>query len=160
MTLPVVPQLQEDTLWCWAAVSSMVSVFYAQHRNTGMAFTQCQVASRTLARPCCPSPPAPPQCHFQQNMQKALSMVGHFSNRAEPSNDFSLVIAEITAGRPLCAAFQYNMGTLHYLLITGCNPQQMAIALIDSASGVLTFGPYSNLLQNNAGSWAGWIFTQ
>jgi hypothetical protein len=160
MTLPVVPQLQEDALWCWAAVSSMVATYYAEQLGLGVAYSQCEVASRTIAQPCCPSPPPPPACRIQQNLQKALVLVGHLNNRVEASRDFGVVAIEITARRPLCVAFQYNQGALHYLLVTGFDPVAQEIALVDPATGVLSTGPYSNLLQNNAGCWAGWVFTQ
>ena len=160
MNLPVLPQSQEDPLWCWAAIGSMVSNFYAIERNMGTPMTQCQVASLTLARPCCPSPPPPPNCRIQQNLQKTLLMIGHGSNRPAQPPSFAVVATEIQNGRPLCFAFQYNQGALHYLLINGCDPQDGQITLIDPASGIASSGPFSNLVQNNAGNWAGWIFTQ
>jgi hypothetical protein len=159
MTLPIVPQLQEDPLWCWAAVASMVSVFYASQRAAGVALGQCDVASRTLARPCCPSPPPPAICHVQQNLQRALAFSGHLNNRVEASTNIAVVATEIQAGRPLCFAFQYNFGALHYLLIAGVNPGIQSVSVIDPATGVLSTGSYPNLLRNNAGMWAGWIFT-
>lgn len=159
MVLPIVPQLQEDPLWCWAAVGSMVTNFYAR---SGMerALAQCDVASRTLARPCCPSPPPPGNCHVQQNLQKALLLCGHLNNISQPSSSFGVVQGELDAGRPLCAAFQYSGGALHYLVITGYDIASAQIALIDPATGVLSHGPYTTFLSNNSGTWAGWIFTK
>jgi hypothetical protein len=138
----------------------MVSVFYATQRASGRALSQCDVASVTLARPCCPSPPVPPICRVQQNLQKALLMIDHASPRPVQPADFGVVVTEIQSGRPLCFAFQYNQGALHYLLISGCNPETGQVSVIDPASGVITTGPFPNLVHNNAGNWAGWIFTQ
>jgi hypothetical protein len=159
MILPVNPQSQEDSVWCWVAVASMVSQYFSQ-QGVGPALTQCQVASATLGRPCCPSPPPPPSCHFQMNLKTALLICGHLNNVAQPSNSFGIVVSELNAGRPLCAAFQYINGPLHYLLITGYDAASQQIALIDPATGVLTYGPYANFLSNNSGAWAGWVFTR
>ena len=159
MILPVTPQLQEDSVWCWAAVASMVSNYYAQ-RGAGNALSQCAVASLTLARSCCPSPPPPVICHYQQNLQKALLLSSHLNNVNQPSSAFGVVAGEVDGGRPLCAAYQYTNGALHYLLITGYDAPTLQIALIDPMTGVLSHGPYGGFLNNNSGSWAGWIFTR
>ncbi len=159
MVLPITPQCQEDVLWCWAAVSSMVANYYAQ-RGNGTAYTQCDVASRTLGLRCCPSPPPPLVCHYMQNLQKALIFVGHLNNINQPSSAFGVVQNEIAAGRPLCAAYQLLQGSLHYLLITGCDPATSQIMLIDPATGVPSHGPYDSFLSNNRGRWTGWIFTR
>jgi hypothetical protein len=160
MVLPVVPQLQEGPAWCWASVGSMVSTYYATQLNIGAPMSQCQVASKTLARPCCPSPPAPPNCNVQQNLQKALLLLGRYNNVSLAPNTPGAIGIEIGNGRPVCAAFQYFQGALHYLLVTGFDPNAGIVSLIDSATGLLSAGPFSNLLQNNTGMLAGWILTK
>jgi hypothetical protein len=159
MNLPVKPQPQDDPVWCWAAVASMVCNYYAQ-LGKGTAQSQCQVASATLKLPCCPSPPPPDPCRNPEDLRLALLVSGHLNQTYQPSSDFSVVTDELDAGRPLCAFYHYYLGADHYLLITGYDGPSKQVAVIDPATGVLSSGPYDDFLQNNSGYWDSWIFTQ
>lgn len=160
MVLPILPQLQEDPRWCWATVTSMVTNFYALQRGAGVARSPCDVASLTLAQPCCPSNPPPIQCQRQDNLQKALRLVGHFNPTVPPTNALSVVIGEISSGRPLCAGIQYFQGAFHYVVLTGFDAAAGLIELIDPADGLLHQNiPYQQFLKNNTSYWAGWILT-
>ncbi len=74
-------QPQEQTRWCWAAVSTSVSLFY----SPAATWTQCSVANATLQRAdCCGNGAADPgKCNRDWYLDRALNATDNL-DRVEP----------------------------------------------------------------------------
>jgi hypothetical protein len=160
--LDVTPIKQDDERWCWVTVASMVSVYYARSGG-GPAKRPCEIASLALVQDCCnyvpPSPP-PVECRKAGYVEDALAVIHHLADTVQPSNSFSVVVAEIAAQKPLCSSFQFFAGPLHYLLVVGVDLPSGEVSFVDPADGHLYQSPYPAFLQNAKGHWVGWTFTR
>lgn len=160
--LDVVPIKQEDERWCWVTVASMVSVYYARSGH-GIARRPCEIASLALVQKCCaylPPDPPPDECRKARDVETALAVISHLADATEPSNSFDVVVREITAQRPLCSAFQFSAGPLHYLLVVGFDSPTGEVSFVDPADGHLYQSPYQEFIQNSKGDWVGWTLTR
>lgn len=158
--LSVTFQQQQTAAWCWAAVASMVSGWYAQ--TTGSpAQSQCEVAAATLpdVSNCCSSSSINPDCIKLWVLDQALAAVGHFAGTGA-SGDLSTVIDQINSGQPLAALIEYN-GISHFVLVTGYSDTQQLIVVCDPAGNRSFSTPVTSFFSNynNGGIWGGWYFT-
>jgi hypothetical protein len=119
--LPFPMPFQEQTYWCWSAVSKGTIDFYTQGNNP---FTQCSIATSLLHQDCCNGAAA--QCNVTQELQDALSAVGRFSGNIEyyssvgPFDQAKQTIStEIGGGRPLGAQITWRDGTKHFVTVCG-----------------------------------------
>lgn len=109
---------QEQTNWCWAAVSTSVSYFY----KTSKTWVQCDVADRALPRTDCCSAPAnsdPNKCNCPWYLDRALGVTGTFKNLESRALSFSEVQAEIALSHPLGCRVGWFGGGGHFLVIAG-----------------------------------------
>lgn len=152
-------QRQETSVWCWAAVGSMVSEWYAQQSGSA-ALSQCGVAAVTLSLPSCCSPSSVnPNCLRLWGLDQALSKSGHFAGSGGSPN-LATVVSEINANRPIAAMIRYP-GIIHFVLVTGYSDGQQLLVVCDPAGSQAFSTPISAFFSkyNNAGSWGGWYFT-
>jgi hypothetical protein len=111
--LEVPLQQQEQTNWCWAAVTVTVFDFY---RN-GAGSPQCPVADLELGRQdCCP---LNPQCNEVATLDLPLRRNGNFRDLQDSPATFPDVITEITNRRPLGCRVEWFQGGSHFLLVNG-----------------------------------------
>jgi hypothetical protein len=108
-------QLQEQTNWCWAAVSNAVDHYY----DSTSSSTQCSIANGTLGRSDCCGVGASGACNIPYFLNQALSNVGHLDFFTSSSYSFSKVTSEIDTGRPLCIRVGWSGGGGHFLAIHG-----------------------------------------
>ena len=100
-TLNFVIQQQIETNWCWAAVSTSVSLFY----DPQSMWKQCGVAEKALSRnDCCSDPAAasdPGRCNSPWYLDKALIITGNLNRMESRRLAFNEVQAEIAAKKPI-----------------------------------------------------------
>jgi hypothetical protein len=153
-------QQQQTTAWCWAAVASMVSGWYAQNTD-GQAMSQCDVASATLpdVSSCCSAGSINPDCIKLWVLDQALAAVGHFAGTGDVS-DLDTVIGQINANRPLGALIEYS-GITHFVLVTGYSDTRQLVVVCDPAGSQPFSTPVTAFFSNynNGGTWGGWYFT-
>jgi papain like cysteine protease AvrRpt2 len=103
---------QEETNWCWAAVTSAVDRYY--HRDSFL--TQCEVVARTAngADACLD----PDEHNTAGILDQALKTIGveHFVDQSVP---FHTLQTEIDAGRPVCVAIDWVGGGSHFVVLCG-----------------------------------------
>lgn len=157
-------QQQQNGVWCWAAVASMVSGWYAA-RSGNQGLSQCQVASATLGpvlglTSCCSSSSVDPACVRLWDPDKALAAVGHFAGIGGQGN-LATVINQIEAFQPLGALMKFWNGIFHVVLVTGYSDSQQLIVVCDPAASQAFSVPVNVFFSNynNAGYWGGWYFT-
>jgi hypothetical protein len=105
-------QPQQQTEWCWAAITASVSAFF----KDSPARTQCDIATECLNVTCCVTPlPPPPPPYWDGNrtytLDAALTAVGHLGGNPVPGQlDFPAITAQIDAGRPVCCHITWDAG--------------------------------------------------
>jgi hypothetical protein len=143
---------QEQTKWCWAAVSSSVARFY---EGDSSDWTQCKIASTVTGADCCASPDSA-KCNVEADLGDALEAVHHFHspsiNQPIPMDS---VISEINNDRPVCVRIVWPAGNGHYVIIVGyCSPQTLQIE--DPSGSSIESLDYEQLAKNyqlNGGQW-------
>jgi hypothetical protein len=108
-------QHQQQTNWCWAAVSTSVALHY----NPSSGWTQCTVADGELGRTDCCGSGASTSCNVYGYLNTALSRVGHLDHMDGSVAPFQSVDREIDAGRPIGIRVAWSGGGAHFLAIIG-----------------------------------------
>jgi hypothetical protein len=147
----VQPQTQGN--WCWAAVSTSVSLFY----SSGGPWTQCSVADAELGRiDCCGSGASGP-CDIPWYLDRALTRVGCFAGLTASASPVATVQAEVAAVQVLCLRIGWYGGGGHFMAIAGWFTGAGGVVYIeveDPISGTIQL-PYTTLVSSyqNAGRW-------
>ena len=107
-------QMQTESNWCWAAVSTSVSHFYWWLST----WTQCRVANAELGHNDCCNNPVPSACNVPWYLDRALTRTNNFVSMTGQAS-FQQVKNEINAGRPVGARIGWNGGGGHFMMIYG-----------------------------------------
>jgi len=107
-------EIQQQSEWCWAAVSTSVATFFGS-----AAWTQCRVASGELAPLNCCGGDAADSCNQPWYLDRALTRVGHFDRITFSSATFAVVQGEINGGRPLGCRIAWAGGSAHFVAVGG-----------------------------------------
>jgi hypothetical protein len=108
-------QPQQQTNWCWAAVSTSVSLFY----DPASTWTQCSVANGELGRSDCCGSGAATACNVYGYLASALQRVGHLDHWDGNVASFQAVDDEVDAGRPIGIRVAWSGGGAHFLAVIG-----------------------------------------
>jgi hypothetical protein len=126
--------LQEQTLWCWAAVAAAVGNFY----GTG-SWRQCQVAVASIPNfpnhpsgtfDCCAN--AGP-CNIYGFLDVALTSTSSFASKQSTAAALSDVQREIGAGQPVGLRLQWQDGSGHFIALRGWSTDAGGTQWIDVA---------------------------
>jgi hypothetical protein len=107
---------QQQTQWCWAAVSNSVSHYY----DPGSTWTQCTIANAELGQTGCCTNGSSAACNKPWYLDKALTRVGCFQSIASGTLSFATIRSLIGAARPPCARQAWSGGGAHFMAITCC----------------------------------------
>ena len=149
--LEVPVRAQEQTLWCWAAVTSGISAAYS---HTPLA--PCRIAAEVLNHRCC-ADPVP--CNQEGALGEALAVVGIGSTPRETHEvGFTDVVHWVVGrGLPIGARIQdRSSGAGHFVLIIGCDPKAAKVVCADPF-GTVGFAapryrmPYETFLRDYGG---------
>lgn len=116
-TLTIDVPHQDQTLWCWCAVTVGVSSFF----DKKFALTQCQTAAQvlTIADACMRQTDADVNRLF--DLRLALSTFGHVERVLDEPLSFEEVEQEIQAQRPVGVQMLFqDSGRMHFTIIRGC----------------------------------------
>ena len=108
-------QLQEQTQWCWAASSASVTLYFDHAKK----WTQCQIANRALNQAVCCRQGSLRACNRPWFLERALQIVGNFSNMQQRRAQLNEVIQEIDSNRPLCLRIGWYAGGGHFVAVYG-----------------------------------------
>jgi hypothetical protein len=113
-SLPFQVETQEESNWCWAAISSAVDRYY----NPYSFLTQCEVAAEMpgLQQNACIDPE---QNNAPEALQTALDVIGMGNTPKTLGIDFKTLQSEIDAGRPVCARIEWTGGGAHFVVLCG-----------------------------------------
>ncbi len=105
---------QQQTQWCWAAVSNSVSHFY----DAGSTWTQCSIVNSELGQTSCCTNGSTAACNKSWYLDKALTRVGCLLSWASGTLSFATVQSLVNNGRPPCARQGWSGGGGHFMAIT------------------------------------------
>lgn len=150
-------QHQQQTNWCWAAVSTSVALFY----DAASTWTQCAVANGELGRSDCCGTGASGPCNVYGFLGSSLTRVGHLDHQSGASATLADVQAEVDAGRPLCVRTAWSGGGAHFLAIIGYRMLDDMLAVDDPWYGAsdVDYTTFSSSYQGS-GSWTHSYFTR
>ena len=146
-------QMQEQDNWCWAAVAVSVAQFYS---STTPWTQQCDVASRELAKMCCPAG-VNAACDVPWYLDNALTRVGHFSTWTNGPGTLGDIQGEIDNGRPLGARIEWSNHGGHFVVVSGYSLSSLAGDLITvedpiTAQSTIPLAAFQSAYQGN-GRW-------
>jgi hypothetical protein len=150
-------QHQQQTNWCWAAVSTSVALFY----DPASTWTQCAVANGELNRNDCCGTGASGPCNVYGFLDSSLTRVGHLDHMTSSSSTFAQAQTEIDGGRPLCARTAWSGGGAHFLAIIGYRLLDEMLAVDDPWYGKsdVSYATFNSSYQGS-GSWTHSYFTR
>jgi hypothetical protein len=141
-TLKFNMQQQSQDQWCWAAVSTSVSLFF----DSQSGWKQCKIVDEALdVTVCCNSTFASStNCNQQWYLNKALDIMGHLSKLEKGAQSFKLIAKEIEEGRPLGCLIKWDGGNGggHFVVISGVNTDENSLDIDDSWNGPTKDLPY------------------
>ncbi|MBY3116691.1 papain-like cysteine protease family protein [Rhizobium laguerreae] len=114
--------LQEQSNWCWAAVSHSISQFY----DSASAWTQCKIVNEGLDRQdCCGSAASNRvRCNVPWYLDRALSLTSNFvdlltAHAPAPAMSFAAIQTQINKGTAVCTRVGWTGGGGHFQAIVG-----------------------------------------
>lgn len=104
--LPFQTSIQEQTNWCWAAVSFAVARFY----QPATPWSQCQIASQELNLLCCGATGSR-ECNVYGYLNSSLAHVGHYNGGPSVGEPTLIDLQRaIDTGRPYCLRIAWQDG--------------------------------------------------
>lgn len=156
--MPFPMQKQQQSMWCWAAVSSSVDCYF-----TPAAWQkQCEVACGALRRSdCCTTPP---NCNTPALLQDGLTVVKHLRGTRRGRIRFDALVQEIDAGYPVCVRIGWYGGGGHFVVVSGywVSPSGKQYVYVDDPWYLRSQMTYDDLCWNylSKGAWTGTYFVQ
>ena len=150
-------QAQQQSNWCWAAVSTSVSHFY----DSTSSWTQCEVANTQLGRTDCCGAGASGACNVYGYLDQGLQEVGHFDHLQNGTVTFQVLRNEIVASRPLGIRVAWSGGGAHFIAAIGAEEGDLVL-VGDPGSGANSLVDYATLETSYSGSgtWTHSYFTK
>ncbi|MGH7439783.1 MAG: C39 family peptidase [Polyangiaceae bacterium] len=147
---------QQQTNWCWAAVSTSTASFY----DSTNAWSQCKLACDQLNMGTCCSNGGSGACDQPWYLDKALARVGHFQSMSGGAATFATVQATIDAGKPLGVRIAWASGGAHFVAVRGYVNDQQMLDVEDPFYGPSQI-PYATFVSTylGSGSWTHSYFT-
>lgn len=161
-------QRQQQSQWCWSAVTTSIRHFYVPSST----LTQCAlVNSRRGRSDCCSAGPGADgnKCNIPDDTADAISDQGHLQQMQNNNVSFANLRAQVAAGRPVFCRIQWSGGGRHAIVCAGtedgefvimCDPGSSSAA--DASLGTTSVVDYDTLktAYNGSGSWIGTGYTK
>ena len=145
-------QHQQQTQWCWAAVSTSVSLYY----DPSSTWTQCTVVNAELGQTTCCQNGGSAACNQPWFLDDALTRTGNLDAFSGGTTSFAGVRTQIDGGRPLGTRIGWSGGGGHFAVIEGYKPGpgDQRVAIDDPWYGAsdLTYNTFATSYQGT-GSW-------
>jgi hypothetical protein len=116
--LPIDPQSQSQTQWCWAAITAIISSYF-ESLGGGIARQQCEIVQNfdTVGHDCCANPGA---CNKPGKLDESIDFVRNFAPpRIDHVITASRINAELQANNPVAVRVLLQDGGEHAVLIYG-----------------------------------------
>jgi hypothetical protein len=137
-SMPFQVETQQESNWCWAAISSAVDRYYSPYSF----LTQCEVAAEMpgLQQDACIDPE---QNNDPEALQTALDVIGRGYTPKTLGIDFKTLQAEIDAGRPVCVRIEWTGGGAHFVVLCGYQEWTSGVNTLETVDVADPFYPDS-----------------
>jgi len=112
----IVVEPQQQTQWCWAAVSDSVSHYY----DPGSPWTQCTIVNAELNQTTCCTDGSSAGCNQPWYLDLALTRVGRLQSVIADTLPFATLQALTSANNPPCVRQGWTGGGGHFLAVACC----------------------------------------
>ncbi len=149
-------QTQTQSNWCWSASAVSTSRYY----NASNTWTQCTLVNAELGQTTCCVNGSSAACDRAWFLDRALQRTGNLDHWSGSASSFSDLSGAITGGHPLGARVGWSGGGGHFVVIHGCDANQM-ITVSDPIYGTsyLSLSTFTNNYQGS-GTWTDSYFTR
>ena len=151
-------QHQKENEWCWAAVSTSVSLFF----NAGSGWTQCSVANKTLGQTTCCTTPSGPNCNKPWFLNLGLTTTSNYASSASSAQPMSAIQTEVNSGKPIGCRIQWRPKGGHFVILSGYDNAAQTVDVRDPWYGPtngLSLKTFTNNYQG-AGYWNWTYYTK
>ncbi|MBT5495669.1 MAG: hypothetical protein HOK54_08005 [Alphaproteobacteria bacterium] len=129
-------QRQDQTHWCWAAMTAAVSLYY----DPSSIWTQCRLANVVEGRKDCCEHGGSPKCNIEHDAKTGLEKTGNFHSETTEAAMPQQIADEMRQLRPIVAGvFKSGQPIGHAVVIQGFYPAtseaQMLVKVCDSSYG-------------------------
>jgi hypothetical protein len=125
-TLAFTIEHQQQTEWCWAAVSKSVASFF----DSPPTWTQCSIANAELGQVDCCANGSSPSCNCSWYLDRALSRVKHLRSMSTGSSGKPTIENEVDQNLPIGARIGWSGGGGHFVAIYGYDDSDATKLLI------------------------------
>jgi Bacterial tandem repeat domain 1/Papain-like cysteine protease AvrRpt2 len=161
-------QRQQQSQWCWAAVSSSIRRYY----QPASTLSQVDLVNQRRGRNDChlPGPGADgDRCNKPDNTSAVIDSLGHLEQMQNNSVSYANLRSQLAIGRPVFIRIEWDGGGRHATVAAGvedgefvimCDPGSSSAA--DATQGTTTVVAYDTLLAdyNGSGNWIGTGYTK
>ncbi len=158
-SLPFSMQTQQQTQWCWAAVSASVARYYTPSDPV----TQCALVNAELGQTTCCAAGGTPACNQPWYLNTALAFVGHLTTWFAGVLALPGCEAEVCqSARPVGVRIGWSGGGGHFVIIGGVDsPSPGLLTVYDPWFGT-SFISYADLQTSyqGTGQWTHTYITQ
>jgi len=152
-------QPQQQTEWCWAAVTSSVDQFF----SAASTWSQCTLANDQLQQTSCCTNGSIAQCNCPWYLERSLGRVNRLRAYIQAAAPFTGVQQEINQGDPVCARIGWAGGGGHFVVIFGYDDSTPTnyVVVADPIWGVsqIPYSVFSSSYRGN-GTWTHSYYTQ
>ena len=158
-TLAFQIQAQQQSEWCWAAVTSSIDHYF----DNGSTWTQCGLANDQLGQGTCCNDGSSTSCNCPWYLERSLGRVNRLRAFLQAVAPFPGVQQEINQKDPLGVRIGWAGGGGHFVVIFGYDDATATdyVIVADPIWGVTQL-PYSALVSGyrGNGSWTHSYYTQ
>ena len=149
-------QHQQETSWCWSAVTTSTSIYY----NQNSSWTQCKLVNDAFGLTTCCQDGGSSQCNRPWYLGNALSITGNFDHMVSSPQTLDVVQAQANEARPLGVGIGWRHGGGHAVALVGVGNNSM-VAVEDPWYGpsFISYNTFKNNYQGS-GKWEGSYFTK
>jgi hypothetical protein len=152
-------QTQQQTNWCWAAVSASISSYFGNPAGpSGGPWQQCEVANCALNQVSCCANGNTPLCNVDWYLDQGLTCVKHLAGPVVPGpSPYSYVQQEINSNHPVGVRIGWYGDGGHFVALSGWDDSSgtQFVNVEDPWYGPSTYdyNTFSTAYQSGAGGW-------
>lgn len=152
-------QHQQQTEWCWSAVSTSVALYYSPAGSN----TQCDLVNAQLGQTTCCAAGSSAACNQPWYLDRALTGVGHLASVFAGVLSFANCDAQLCgSARPVGVRIGWSGGGGHFVVIGAVDtPATQLLTVYDPWYGTSQI-PYATLQSSyqGTGQWTHTYLTQ